>query len=195
MQNHQEEIHIKINKDEHFSTPIWHVKEELPSGAYEWALEVQRNIPSTQKSNVGGYQSESLLDWTPMKYSDHILKLLKFLPKFYLANWWININKKGNYNDYHSHPNSDLACVWYITDNFGSIDFKNPLEFERHNLLMNMGKLGNIKYTCTAGDLLIFPSDLIHRVKPHRKDTLRISVSFNLVLSGGKTDLGIAYFS
>tara|TARA_X000000368_G_C22648260_1_gene544037 strand:+ start:110 stop:598 length:489 start_codon:yes stop_codon:yes gene_type:complete len=162
----------------------------LPSGAYEWVLEVQKKSPCVNKSNMGGYQSKDSLDWSPMKYSDHILNLLEFLPEFYFGSWWVNINKKGNYNNYHTHPSSDLSCVWYITDNFGSIDFQDPSQHSRVSLYRSFNKFTNIKYKCIAGDLLIFPSDLIHGVKPHTEDTPRISVSFNLILPTGK-----GYFS
>ena len=36
-----------------FPTPIWHIKEELPRGAYNWSLEIQKNNKSVRKSNVG----------------------------------------------------------------------------------------------------------------------------------------------
>tara|TARA_E500000331_G_scaffold276473_1_gene269001 strand:- start:149 stop:742 length:594 start_codon:yes stop_codon:yes gene_type:complete len=190
LQNHQEEIHIKINTDEHFSTPIWHVEEDLPSGAYEWALEVQRNIPSVIRSNEGGYQSEPTSDWSKLIYVHHISKVLEFLPEFIFINWWVNINKKGDYNELHTHPGAELSAVWYITDNFDSIHFQDPSEHSRASLYQRINKNTNINYKCTAGDLLIFPSDLMHGVKPHTEDTPRISVSFNMAIP---TDFG--YFS
>ena len=164
-----------------FPTPIWHIKEELPEGAYDWALEIQKNNRSVRKSNIGGYQSNDTLDWTAMVYKQHILKCLETLPRFQLSNWWININKKGDFNDYHTHPGSMLSAVWYITDNYRSIEFQNPLLHNRNNILDEMDWSMADVIDCTAGDLLVFPSDLIHRVYPHTEDTLRISVSFNMV--------------
>lgn len=164
-----------------FPTPIWHIKEELPRGAYNWALEIQKNNKSVRKSNVGGYQSNDTLDWTAMVYKQHILKCLEILPKFQLDNWWININKKGDFNDYHTHPGGMLSAVWYITDNYRLIEFQNPSLHNREGILYEMGWGTSHKFNCTAGDLLVFPSDLIHRVHPHTEDTLRISVSFNMV--------------
>ena len=116
-----------------------------------------------------------------MVYKQHILKCLETLPRFQLSNWWININKKGDFNDYHTHPGSMLSAVWYITDNYRSIEFQNPLLHNRNNILDEMDWSMADVIDCTAGDLLVFPSDLIHRVYPHTEDTLRISVSFNMV--------------
>ena len=42
-----------------FSTPIWRAYNELPRGAYEWALEYQEENESKPRSNRGGYQSVS----------------------------------------------------------------------------------------------------------------------------------------
>ena len=164
-----------------FPTPIWHIKEELPEGAYDWALEIQKNNRSVRKSNIGGYQSSDRIDWRGMVYKQHILKCLEILPRFQLDNWWININKKGDFNDYHTHSGSMLSAVWYITDNYRSIEFQNPLLHNRNNILDEMDWSMADVIDCTAGDLLVFPSDLIHRVYPHTEDTLRISVSFNMV--------------
>ena len=45
-----------------------------------------------------------------------------------------------------------------------------------------MNELSDITMNCNAGDLLIFPSDLVHCVKAHTEETSRISVSFNMFL-------------
>ena len=90
----------------------------------------------------------------------------------------------------HTHPGAELSAVWYITDNFDSIHFQDPSEHSRASLYQRINKNTNINYKCTAGDLLIFPSDLMHGVKPHTEDTPRISVSFNMAIP---TDFG--YFS
>ena len=168
---------IKYSKYSLFETPVWHFEGDLAKGAYDWALKIQKNTEGVHRSNVGGYQSISTHDWTDMKYDQHIIQRLDCLPKFQFANWWLNINKKGDSNDYHTHPDSMLSGVWYITDNYGSIEFQHPLLHNRNGILED-GQ-GSINLHCTAGDMLVFPSDLVHRVYPHTENNLRISVSFN----------------
>ena len=131
---------------------------------------------------MGGYQSPSLCDWTNMKYFQHIKKALEFLPVFEFSNWWVNINKKGDYNQWHSHPGSELSGIWYITENYNSLEFRHPLQHVRTPLLFCMNELSEFTMNCNAGDLLIFPSDLVHCVKAHTEETSRISVSFNMFL-------------
>ena len=40
-----------------FGSPIWRAYNELPRGAYEWALDYQEDNENKTRSNRGGYQS------------------------------------------------------------------------------------------------------------------------------------------
>ena len=154
----------------------------MPDGAYEWALDIQKNNPTVVKTNVGGYQSPDTCDWTNMKYFQHIKKALRFLPAFEFSNWWLNINKKGDYNHWHSHPGCELSGIWYITKNYKSLVFHHPLLHLRAPLLQSMNEPLSLMFECEAGSLLIFPSDLVHCVNEHVEEASRISVSFNIFL-------------
>ncbi len=99
----------------------------------------------------------------------------------------MNINKKGDYNLPHTHPGIDLACIWYITDNEGLLYLEDPLVNTRVKLNYIIqqdpaGRLSRKRIFASAGDLLIFPGDIVHNVEEHILDTPRISVSFNMVL-------------
>ena len=48
-------------------------------------------------------------------------------------------------------------------------------------LIDKKGEL-NVSIPAVKGDILIFPSDIMHFVKPNQKDTDRISISMNLQL-------------
>ena len=171
-----------------FSTPLWVYPEPLPQGVYEWGLEYQKENPNSNKlSNRGGYQSVQR-SWEEFEYKNHIDQILSAgLPsseEFWVTGWWLNINGKGDYNLPHTHPGSDLSGIWYITDNEGLLYFQDPLQYSRQILYNNMfskwGEFSSKNMNCSAGTLLIFPSDTPHRVEEHILDTPRISVSFNL---------------
>ena len=90
-----------------FSTPIWMFPEQLPKGVYEWSLEYKRKeLDSKIISNRGGYQSIQK-PWEEFKYKDHIDQILtnRFpsYKKFFVTDWWLNINGKGDYNLPHTH--------------------------------------------------------------------------------------------
>mgnify|MGYP001353804326 CR=1 FL=1 len=67
----------------------------------------------------------------------------------------------------------------------GLLNFQDPDLMSRHKLyargLYGEGEENSKFVICPAGSLLVFPSDLIHRVDEHMLDTPRISVSSNLL--------------
>tara|TARA_E500000331_G_scaffold281737_1_gene275276 strand:- start:369 stop:887 length:519 start_codon:yes stop_codon:yes gene_type:complete len=168
-------VGIVINTEFHelFATPLWILKPELPEGAYEWALNIEQSYESEKVSNRGGYQSPRL-PMNDMPYKDHLLGQLDFFPEFHYDNYWVNINRKGDYNLKHTHPLSDFAVVWNITHNRNKLVIQNPLNHSRHK--NNDEKELNIK----AGHITVFPSDVPHYVEPHDLDIPRISVAFNI---------------
>ena len=166
-----------------FSIPFWHVNGEPVKGSVDWALQFQKDNPKgSQRSNRGGYQHD--LDLKTFPYSDQIVKLSKSFPKFKLDQAWLNISRKGNYNDVHVHPGCDISLVWYITDTDKSLRLRDPQAYGMHPFYKPLGEQGltlsdTITLDTTAGDLVAFPAFLPHYVMPHKKDTARISVAFN----------------
>lgn len=98
---------------------------------------------------------------------------------------WINNQTEDEYNPIHFHKNGKLSAVWYlkipenkdrgfINDIDGNIDFVYGTS-DYHSLY-----LGNFCYSPTEGDLLIFPSNLLHTVYPFKGKGLRRTVALNL---------------
>ena len=163
----------------YFGTPIWYIEKDLPEGAYDWALDIEKNIEGVQKTNRGGYHS-SPIHMDTIQYYRHIQEMMCFLPSFHYSQMWVNINRKGHYNIKHTHPTSDMACIWYITDNMHKLNLEDPTYFSR---ALSYNKFGMSNYksiNAKAGSLVLFPSDVAHWVEPHEEDTPRISVSFNI---------------
>ena len=179
-------MHPTDNINNIFQTPLWIIPGEVPSGMYEWCGEYQKNTECVEISNKGGYQSEAKdgLDDIPFEYTDILREKLFFLPSFKFQNWWLNVNYKGNYNIVHTHPLSDLAVIWYMTDNHGLLNIRNPLAHQRWRLLEVLDNyiLKDMNVNASAGDIVIFPSDIPHDVNEHMLDEPRICLSFNLKL-------------
>ena len=174
-----------------FSTPIWHVRGDVPSGALEWALEYEKEHPHEYgaKSNRGGYQSLSLSNTEDFPYIEEMGNRLKnCMPKCRITNWWLNVNRKGDYNVKHNHPTSNFAIIWYFTDNNNSLKLEDPLSMSRQVFhdTFNTRALWDYEvvysWDCTAGEILVFPSDVPHWVESHELDTPRVSVSFNAIV-------------
>ena len=82
-----------------FGSPIWRAYNELPRGAYEWALDYQEDNENKTRSNRGGYQSVAqTFDYLPFPFRDHILNSFDFKDKIRPANWWLNVSEKGDFN-------------------------------------------------------------------------------------------------
>jgi uncharacterized protein (TIGR02466 family) len=95
---------------------------------------------------------------------------------------WVNIAKKGSYQEEHNHSISLFSGVLYIEVNkdSGNFQFINPLSAEQI-LTPNSNKFKN-DYTIypSNGMIIIFPGWLNHRVLPNNSNEDRISISFNI---------------
>ena len=82
----------------------------------------------------------------------------------------------------HTHPNSDFALVLYVTDSDGLLTFMNPhpMRLLDNEFYGGSGSHGGIN--AKKGDILMFPSDLVHYVKPNPREEDRVSISMNLQL-------------
>lgn len=164
----------------------------------EWIYNYQKTADGVAFSNRGGWQSPSnfYLNESFDKYTDYILKnalmsLTHYDLKFKLSNMWINLNKKGDYNVIHNHPNSIISGVFWVKtpENCGSLTFDSPHSFTQ-SLLLNsidseIAKEQNYYESFTfdpkEGTIILFPSELLHGVEPNESDEDRISIAFNLI--------------
>ncbi|MBL92137.1 MAG: hypothetical protein CMH56_10070 [Myxococcales bacterium] len=98
---------------------------------------------------------------------------------------WANINGKGDFNEYHSHPNCDFSGVYYLKSmpSLGSIRFRDPREpVALRTLLLKERNLftQDVAFPPVQGMMYIFPAWLMHQVDPNPVDFDRISLSFNI---------------
>ena len=170
-----------------FPTPFWIIKDNiLPDNIDEWVEEYQKNNRCIRRTNRKGYQSEakSDLDDMPDEYYQYLQDKLSFLPSFYFNNWWLNVNIKGSYNTLHTHPMVDLAVIWYLTDNHGLLELRDPMLHTRWLLYDKIEQFRTYRVYAKAGDIVIFPADILHEVEEHTLDTPRVCISLNLKLTG-----------
>ena len=197
----------------HFPTFVWktNVKEELfeknvtVENLIDECFEIEQTDKGRKISNEGenAYQSS---DWYFLAEENKNLKL-HYLMKvvdnvvqsiyrniwqgnIFLANSWININRKGAFNSLHHHAGSVLSgCIYlktpkdcgclrlekdfaqkFIFQGFGSIK-------EEHSSSLMFSD--SIEYTVNEADLFVFPAHIPHRVKPNSSEEARISIAFN----------------
>lgn len=109
---------------------------------------------------------------------------LGVLGEFYISEAWYNATGLGQYQNKHKHSglNTMFAGVYYAKYDpvaHTATRFYNPaheVEFDTvgdHPYLVYQPEV-------TAGDVLIFPSEVGHEVPSQRSDQLRVTVSFNV---------------
>jgi uncharacterized protein (TIGR02466 family) len=149
-------------------------------------------------SNGGGWQSDNLDAGNPelaelfaevQKRLDEVHRAFEFNPatRQVITEAWININQKGHFNYSHDHPGSLFSGVYYVKGGAdkGELELKTPIT--PHTYTISGDMVGGFNaFTGHAmvippvtGDLLIFPSWLLHRVNMSQSDEERISIAFN----------------
>jgi len=103
---------------------------------------------------------------------------------------WTNMLEKGGNQTLHSHANSFVSGIIYLTPSHPACRtvFMRPLggsdfSFRHHTRSAAMGPFNAGKYVlpdAEPGDLVLFPSYLYHEV-PRNQGEQRITVSFNAI--------------
>jgi len=105
----------------------------------------------------------------------------------YITQSWLNYAESGSMHPQHIHPNSFLSGVLYIKAVLGTGELMLYKPLSTSSILINSEvnkftenhKIIRVK----TGDIVIFPSTLLHSVQPQVGST-RISLAFNTFLKG-----------
>ena len=166
---------------------------------YIYELYEEDNL-GVQKSNINGWHSKSF-DLQDKKNipSEFYASIDPFIvnvfknygwvydaSKVVCSSMWAIINKKGNFNIEHTHPNNYLSAAYYVKapDNCGNFKATNPNILDRHIRAKSNqpNELNSISASIKVneGDLLIFPAHLPHSVEENKSDEDRVIISFNI---------------
>ena len=125
-----------------------------------------------------------------------------FDPKKYDGQFggWININPKGGANATHHHQPWDWSGVFYVKQpnisissskinedkRSGMIEFINPCQQSSgiaKKGFMNAGMAPFLRFRPNPGEIVLFPSYLLHSVYPNETDGDRITIAYNVRLN------------
>ena len=106
--------------------------------------------------------------------------------ELYLTESWITKTNKNEHHHTHSHANSVISGVLYLkTINNDSITLYSPhrprIDISRDNKTKDYN---NLEVLVRKGDLVLFPSTLMHSVKTNVTDDERVSLAFNSFIKG-----------
>ena len=196
-----------------FSTPIVRVPlleaEQINPGLKAAILQREKELPSQERSNHGGWQSKSdLLTWpipevellTQGIYEalTHVQKLICDVEgkEFNLSVvGWANVSRDGAYHSRHSHAASHWSGVYYVDvgqpdptrPRSGIFEAFDPRERVECNGLPGAPFGKSVGLSPETGLLTIFPGWLYHAVNPYYGPVPRISISFNATFRPVKT--------
>lgn len=128
------------------------------------------------------------------EYKSELEKVFDKEFNFSVKNIWYNYYSDGEYQEDHDHLGNPFHQSHFSLIHFLSYDkeqhtppeFRDPLSQLRClSLELDSNKCGEVYVPdIQEGDLLMFPSYLIHRVLPCKKtDYPRITISFNIVMT------------
>jgi len=187
-----------------FPTPVFHYKlenyEEINKELKKYILDLKKKDKTGQlKSNKGGWHSPffDLKNTIPMKFFNKIKNFLEKIIKNemgweYIPNnvritsMWSIINKKGDFNIQHNHPNAYFSAAYYVKCpvNSGNINFHegNEAKLIRHPNIKQFTEMSAMKTSLEPkeGDLFVFPAYFYHDVGENLSNEDRIVISFNL---------------
>ncbi len=116
-------------------------------------------------------------------------EIMKVDWELYLTNSWLNVTKPADQHLIHNHSNSLVSGVLYIKSSYiqPTITFHRiispylltcePEEFTPFN---------SMEWTIPVedGNIILFPSNIFHYVKPNESNKDRISLAFNTFARG-----------
>jgi len=125
-------------------------------------IQHQRRLDSRDRG-IRGWQSRPCTD-QPFPWFESVYRSVE-LQEGAIDSWWFNVNTQGERTGWHAHMHWAKVGVLYVQVPGGLIEFRQ----------------GGAYWTETpqAGDLLVFPGSLEHRVLPNTSEQVRISIAFN----------------
>lgn len=108
---------------------------------------------------------------------------------------WMNMNPVGGFNAPHTHPGAHWSGVYYVrqpkvdSGNSGMIEFLDPRsDLPNWRILQAKAFRPKRKLRPEAGEIVLFPSYLVHWVYPNEVGGERVSIAFNATLRKAATE-------
>jgi uncharacterized protein (TIGR02466 family) len=99
---------------------------------------------------------------------------------------WMNVNPPGGFNAPHTHPGAHWSGVYYVSQpqvdqgTSGMIEFLDPRsDLPNWRLFKAKAFRPKRKFRPEAGEIVLFPSYLVHWVYPNETRDERVTIAFN----------------
>ena len=169
-----------------FGTPLW----KLKSNSFDEKKITEEIYKAREfdpegviQSNCGGYHSG--YDFNTPRTDAYIQRCLEGeggldFPHRIIGRWF-NINNKGDSNRPHDHGVMGLSGVLFITDAPGLV-LHSSLSSSLLSPLVNVIPSMNNNHIINgkSGEIVVFPSTVLHWVEPSNMNSTRITCAFNI---------------
>jgi uncharacterized protein (TIGR02466 family) len=170
-----------------WESPVWIIKTTFSDTFNQELLAEMYAIANTIKLGLDTNVGSSLLDYAEtnprlrelLETKERIITKVvnQYLPDSHTAEFapissWLNVKEPGEVIEMHGHPDSTIACTYYITTPAvgGELYYLDTGKVGVHNT--------SIKYIKPeVGDLIFFPSYVLHGVSANKDQALRVSLS------------------
>ena len=181
-----------------FPVPIWgfglsnceDINKNIENRVYEKSKEEKTRLAS----NEGGWHSDGSMHDDPVM--EPIVKCIEWAVrelsieskmeyKDYQIFLWSNLNRPGDYNTTHDHPDCHMSGVYYVKlpeGDSGKLRMYNPMYSYNYNSdgYNPPYKQPRVEINGKEGALLIFRAPILHDVTRNNTKEDRISLSFNI---------------
>ena len=99
---------------------------------------------------------------------------------------WLNLYKRGHFQEIHDHGGLDISSVFFAND---GVDFGKFFFIDRNSCMFSEEYEDLISYNnhhqpvVKRGDIIFFSSHLLHGVSSHENDEVRKTLSVNFKLN------------
>jgi uncharacterized protein (TIGR02466 family) len=203
---------LTIEQNDYFATPIYNISAACmlhfckPSDILDWTIEHRTSDPDGRTvSNVGGYQSNDIVNKVMQDESQPIIKLFDSViaaSQLIRDEWnvykgrnltilgsWFNVNRSTfDSNSFHVHPGCWLAATYYPerSEGGGQLLFKDPRP--QHIMSLDDRSEPHTQHTNITvniepdeGQLFLFPAWLEHGVSNnHNQAGNRTVIAMNV---------------
>ena len=152
---------------------------ELPEQEFEWGEHCLSQKVHLKLTGFSDLLKDSIIE--------SVAEIIDVRYAYSLNEVWKNTYHRYYHQESHSHPNSELSFVIFMND-YSENDAKFYFLNERNRvtsttwLSLSEGMEDSIYIEPKKGDILFFPSHMIHGVTPHQSDIPRITISGNISL-------------
>jgi uncharacterized protein (TIGR02466 family) len=182
---------------------VWSDGPELNASLRESILDHASRHPGDERTNIGGWHSEvgglRFCGAAGERLIGHMLAMTEEATRRLYAQYatpleplewtlsaWANVNRRGDFNNMHTHPGATWSGVYYVDDGEShghaegtAIHLSDPSP-TRTNIFFPGLSTSDLLIRPVPGLMILFPGYVPHSVPPHRGDRPRISVAFNV---------------